>query len=119
MPDGYYHVINKTEEFGPGPDIVVLPPENPFWSPLPDGHELTYDGGGLPNGTAPIAPPSTGTPDAIRIELAAVGITADRIARALYLSHRGDSTLLNALDATIDTIAANQGVNYADVSGVI
>jgi len=66
MTDRYYHLVDKNEvlyfpvvegspEPPPTPDaldvnVVVLPPENPFWSPLPEYHEFTYDIDGKPNG---------------------------------------------------------------------
>ena len=115
MPDRYYNTVTKVEEFGPGTDIVILPPENPFWSPLPAGQRLTYDGGGVPNGLEPIPAPTLGSPAAVQNELLAAGISYRTVAQAMYLDHLGDSSLLTTLDAAINTVATNQSVTYAVV----
>ena len=119
MTDRYYNTVTGNEEFFPGPNIVILPPENVFWSQLPDGHELVYDMAGVPTGTQPIPPPAVGTTTAIRLELAGVGISQKTVTTALYMAHRGDMSLINLLDTALDTVALNQGVTLAAVAGEI
>ena len=115
----YYNTVTRVEEFAPGPDIVVLPPENPFWSQLPDGEELTYDGFGVPNGTQPIPPFSVGSIEAIQEALGAAEIHTGKLALALYSHHHGNSTLLNAINAEITAIALAQSVTEQEVRDVI
>lgn len=115
----YYHTIDKNEALAPGPDIVILPPENAFWSPLPAGHQLTYDGNAIPTGTEPIPPPPLGTIGAAKIDLRAAGVTTAAVSRALYKDGRGLPAELNAIDAAIDAIVLAHTLSLEDVVDAI
>lgn len=53
----YYNKITKNEEFAiNSKDVVELPDDNPFFSPLPSGKRLTYDYRGVPDGLEDIPP---------------------------------------------------------------
>ena len=60
MANRFFNTVEKNEVLGinelePLPlNVVLLPPENVFLLPLPDNQELTFDGGGVPNGTQQI-----------------------------------------------------------------
>lgn len=116
----YYHLLDKNEVLFVAPplppDVVELPPENVFWSELPEGHELTFDGGGLPNGTQLIV---QGTDFILRDALSSAGVTRDTLTSALYLAGRGVTAPLTALDNAIDALVISEGVTLEEMVGAI
>ncbi len=113
----YYNKVSRTEvlNYDPGspdPDVVLLPPENVFWHPLPAGHELTRDGAGIPNGTQPEPIPLSYT---IRLELIAANISLSRLTIELFKQSQALPNDLANIYSDIQTIATNNSV----VDGVV
>jgi hypothetical protein len=116
----YYDRVTKTERFAEAlPDIKELPPENVFWSALPPGMQLTYDGSNFPNGLEAIPAPIYTAEEQARIDLRAAGITNDTLALAYYKNHRGDPTLLATVDGVIDAVVISSGLTLAQVSELV
>jgi hypothetical protein len=116
----YYDRISKNERFSEDlPDVKELPPGNPFWSALPPGMRLTYDGNNWPDGLEPIPPPVYTAEEQARIDLRAAGITNDTLALAYYKNHRGDPTLLATVDGVIDAVVISSGLTLAQVSELV
>lgn len=116
----YYHTVDKVEVLFVEPplpaNVVELPPENVFWLDLPEGQELTFDGGGIPNGTQPVVPdPRSALLDA----LYDAGVTKGTITAALYLDGRGTPGPLNAIDAAIDALVISEGVTLTYLMGLL
>ena len=124
----YYNTVNKIEEIdlpvdGNGDVIEPLPTNvvglddsNPFFSPLPDGQQLTYDGSDIPDGTEaiPVIPP-TSEEQAIE-ELKNRGITRDVINESTYLNAaRNDSTLLDHVETNLIEVEAIYDVPYTSL----
>lgn len=105
----YYSKVDKSEVFEPGPDVVELPPDNPFWTPLGRAKRLTFDAEGIPNGTETI-PPRTippGSDEAIHMALGQHQITSRRITMALMRAHNGNSSSIAAINNTLAVMADN------------
>ena len=124
MTDRYYNKVTRTEAL-PGlhpidpPDVVVLPPGNPFWSPLPAGMQLTYDGANLPNGYEPIPPPVYTVEEQAKIDLQAAGVNIQSVTAAQYADGRGNPAPLTAIDAAVDAVVISSGLTLAQVSELV
>ena len=101
------------------PDVVELDDSNPFFSSLPEGQQLTYDGGGIPNGLEAIPPFVPTTEQQAVIDLNAAGVTVNTVEAALYLDHRGNSAPITAIDASIDAVVISSGLTLSTVSNLI
>ena len=120
----YFNRVTKTEaiegihSISP-PDVVELDESNPFFSPLPAGQQLTYDGGGIPDGLEAIPPFVPTTEQQAVIDLNAAGVTVNTVEAALYLDHRGNSAPITAIDASIDAVVISSGLTLAVVSNLV
>lgn len=115
MPDRYYHKILKNEVFDPvlpDSDIVVLPPENVFWTPLPEGEKFTYDIDGLPDGTEPVV---YSLEIQLREAAQVAGLTRARITSALLSDAAGNSVPLSDIAAIVTTLAGDFSVTEQEV----
>ena len=113
----YYNKVTRTVALGydpdsPDPDVVLLPPENVFWHPLPEGHEFTFDVDGIPDGTQPEPVPLSYT---IRLELIAANISLSRLTIELFKQSQALPNDLANIYSDIQTIATNNSV----VDGVV
>lgn len=115
----YYHVENRNEHSEPGPGIVELPEDNPFWQPLPPGHRLTYDADNLPNGTEPVPPPAAGTDAAMRMSMSENDIRPNRIVMALMRSHNGNSNAIDSINAKLGQIAQNHSTTVEHLMSLL
>jgi hypothetical protein len=116
----YYDRVTKTERFAEAlPDIKELPPENVFWSALPPGMQLTYDGSNFPNGLEAIPAPIYTAEEQARIDLQAAGVTTNAIVAAMYMFHRGDSALVVLANNAIDAVVISSGLTLAQVSELV
>ena len=113
----YYNRITKCEELAENlPDVKELPPGNPFWSPLPAGQQLTYNGQNFPNGLEIIPPPIYTAEEQARIDLRAAGVTVRSITAANYMLSRGDNTLSLLINAAVDAVVVSSGLSLIQVS---
>ena len=132
MADRHFQISTKTELLlaGPGipahleydsgnPDHAAIDESNPFFSALPAGQQLTFDGGGLPDGLEAIPAPVFTVDEQAAIDLQAADVTISTIAQARYLDTRGDGTLLATIDAAVDVIVISSGLTLAQVSALI
>ena len=117
----YYNKVTRTMALGydpdsPDPDVVLLPPENVFWHPLPPGHEFTFDVDGIPDGTQPEPVPISYT---IRLEAIAAGVTMERITAELFKQSQALPNDLANIYSAIQTIATNNSLTDAEVIDVL
>lgn len=113
----YYDVENKQEWVPPQgatsipPGIVSLAESNPFWQPLPPGHELIFNVNGIPSGTQeiPVTPEQL-----LRDDMHEAEISMKRIVAALYLAERGFGTPLMELSEAVDAIAVEHDVGVVE-----
>ena len=114
--DRFFSVPDKNEHFGPPDNIEVfyLPPENVFWQQLPDGHALTFDGQGLPNGTQLAV-------DGAEVQLfrlmTSLGLTQYELTLAMYANSRGQPALLSDFNAKMDALVISESVTLEYLIG--
>jgi hypothetical protein len=114
----YYDKSLRTEvlDYNPmNPDHIELPPEHIFWQPLPDGHRLTYDVDGVPNGSGP----EVNLEYQIRLELMSNGITQSKLNLELFKDSQALPNDLATIYSTIQTIATNNSVTNEEVISVL
>ena len=129
MADRYFKISTKTELLLTGPahliynggnsDHAAIDESNAFFSALPAGQQLTFDGGGLPDGLEAIPPFVPTTEQQAAIDLQAAGVTIQTISQARYLDTRGDSSLLDAIDTAVDLIVISSGLDLEDITALI
>jgi hypothetical protein len=113
--DRYYNKVTQTEhlevmhgDWTLDPDVVILPPGNPFWgTPMGPDEVLTFDGAGIPLARVARVKPQE---EILRALLVAAGINGGSVARAVYLDGRGVPGPLNAIDAALDAIVLSESV---------
>jgi len=113
----YYDKALMQELLPPGydpmnPDHVELPPENIFWTSIPDNHELTFDINGIPNGSALRPEP---VDSLVRADLLSANITISRITVELFKESQALANDLALMDSQIHTIAVNHGLTDVEV----
>jgi hypothetical protein len=98
------------------PDHVELANDNPFFSALPEGKQLTFTAAGIPNGLEDI-PAVVLTPvEAAQARLLAVGVTSDSLAVGMYLDAKGFPEYLETVDAALAEVAGTTGLTLAEVA---
>ena len=107
--DRYYDTVIGCEQLEPNENTVVLPPDNVFWHPLPEGHQFVYDENNIPIGTEPIPLPEPGTDDGILMSCAQNEITMHRISMAMLRAHNGNSQSVDSINSKLAQIAQNHG----------
>jgi len=136
MSNRYFHIPTKTELFmatpaliktglihliydSNNPDHAMIDESNPFFSPLPDGQQLTFDINGIPNGLEPIPAPVYTAQEQALIDLQAAGVTAAVLTVARYLDSEGDGVALTAVQSLITGIAINNSLTDLEVAALI
>ena len=123
MADRYYNKVNGTEAI-PGfhsidpPDVVILAPANPFWSPLPAGQQLTYTDD-IPDGLEPIPAPDPLTLPAAVIAAKVLTVQAELSAYTTIESTDGVFTFSLTLLKIAYVLASGSLCDLEDVTGVI
>ena len=117
----YFNTVTRTEAIEGVhetnvPEVVILPDDNPFWQPLPEGKQITYDYNGVPNGIEDIPPPVYTPIQQAAIDLANAGITTGTMIVALYLAKRGTNGPLSDMNDLIDGIAASNGLSLDETT---
>ena len=101
------------------PFHVELDEANVFWQPRPAGQQLTYDGGGVPDGLEPMPAPIYTAEQQARIDLRAAGVTTVSAVAAMYMFHRGDNAPIVVVNDAIDAVVISSGLTLAAVSALV